>query len=128
MKNKRNSLIFRVDFETNEESYDGHGDVEDVIETCISNEIEISCVHDNVIESGFSITKLFSDKDGFSEIIEESQEEMEIYGQKYLKNCPNCNIELEVSKCNDVHFGNSCTDVVRIHCEKCYYEEAMFSC
>jgi len=59
--------------------------------------------------------------------LKKSQEIVENYGQKHLKNCPNCNIELELSKQNDVHFGDSCKDVIRIHCEKCYYEEAVFS-
>ncbi len=54
-------------------------------------------------------------------------EQCEYYGEKHAKYCPNCNKELEANKASDVHFGDNSTDVIRVFCDKCYYEEAIFS-
>jgi len=56
MKNIKHKLLLELSYETNEDSYTGHGDAESVLLNTIKNNVNFNLVDDDVIEN-FKIEK-----------------------------------------------------------------------
>ncbi len=61
MENTKHELFLKLSYETNEDSYKGHGDAEEAMIYSIETEIEIGLVDDGVIEN-FKVNKFDKSK------------------------------------------------------------------
>jgi len=62
MKNKKHKLTVEISYETNKESYKGHGKPKKAILYCIEQELEIALQDDNVFEN-LKVKKVKTKKD-----------------------------------------------------------------